>query len=529
LGERGTTVVRVLRRTAALLPLLCALALVAGLAQPGLAVASDHGRRPGGASAREHSARQHGQDIEASRVDCGPGLAAMVVDGVVLCTPGPDAPIPGHDPTTSVAPEPASRDAGRAVRCVGDGVSGKRFAALYVFETPTGSRFAQYRDSFQQWAADMDRIYAASAQLTGGVRHVRFVTDAACSVVVTEVGVPAGSLASFGATIQAVRDAGFADPDRNYLMFVDANVYCGIGTVRNDDRPTPDNLNNRGGGYVRVDSGCWSGFVAAHESMHNLGGVQLSAPNSSGGWHCTDERDVMCYSDAGNGLPAMRDVCASGAWARGDYFDCNGDDYFTTNPAPGSYLATHWNAADSAFLDADPLHAGSVEATPASARPESAAIAQVAGFPAGTAVAVSLGGVAVANGTTDAEGRASVAFTVPLLPGGAYALEVAGGGTTASTPFTVTPALAIGVGSARPGKPFGARATGFAAGERVSFSIDGTVLVTVIARSDGSATVSIVQPGGEPFPHEHVVVAQGDRGNQASATIKVPKSHKSMR
>jgi hypothetical protein len=81
--------------------------------------------------------------------------------------------------------------------------------------------------------------------------------------------------------------------------------------------------------------------------MHNLGGVQLSAPNSSGGWHCTDEYDRMCYSDEPN-YPAMNYYCSDSSLNR--LFDCNDDDYYNTDPAGGSYLDTHWNAANSQYL-----------------------------------------------------------------------------------------------------------------------------------------------------------------------------------
>jgi hypothetical protein len=90
-------------------------------------------------------------------------------------------------------------------------------------------------------------------------------------------------------------------------------------------------------------------MVAAHEVMHNLGGVQLSAPNASGGFHCIDEFDVMCYSNAGSGLPQMRIDCGESG-RNTTRFDCGHNDYFHTNPAPGSYLANYWNPTNNRFL-----------------------------------------------------------------------------------------------------------------------------------------------------------------------------------
>ncbi len=92
--------------------------------------------------------------------------------------------------------------------------------------------------------------------------------------------------------------------------------------------------------------------------MHNLGGVQLTAPNTSRGYHCINEYDVMCYSDTPN-HPTMNSVCPNGALDV-TRFDCGDDDYYNTNPAPPNYLFNDWNAANNQFL----IRGGASEPSP---------------------------------------------------------------------------------------------------------------------------------------------------------------------
>ncbi|MFB6619211.1 RICIN domain-containing protein [Streptomyces sp. NPDC056367] len=317
-----------------------------------------------------------------------------------LCTHGPDAPPKGVDITKDIAPAvketaaaadpahpavddpattegggrpqdaPAAADAGSAktkadapaaasggqtvaagpagqtVQCDGDGSTGNRVQVVYV-HGPGRDRYAQYAASFRKWAADADVIYAASAQETGGIRHIRYVTAADCTPTVLNIELPDSALSEFSATNNALAGKGLDRRDRKYMIFADTQVYCGIGTFNGDERPGQNNQSNFGPSYGRTDSGCWGGHTAAHELGHNLGAVNNSAPNTSRGAHCTDEYDVMCYSDTPY-YPQMRNICTN--QASENILDCNHDDYFHTSPKAGSYLATHWNIADNQFL-----------------------------------------------------------------------------------------------------------------------------------------------------------------------------------
>jgi Ricin-type beta-trefoil lectin domain-like len=271
----------------------------------------------------------------------GPRESDVVADAGGFTVDGGVALVPDAASGTAAVTVGAS-----GVACDGDGVSGKRVQVMYVRDASTTSRYGQFLNSFRTWAAGVDTIYNASAQETGGSRHVRFVTTPDCNVDVPEVEVPAGAMATFNATITALRNLGFNRTDRKYMIFGESTVYCGIGTFAGDERPDAANRSNGGPSYGRSDSGCWAASVAAHELGHNLGAVNNSAPNSSKAGHCLDEYDVMCYNDSG-GLKTTV-VCSDRA--HDQRLDCNHDDYYNTNPTAGSYLSSHWNVANNQFL-----------------------------------------------------------------------------------------------------------------------------------------------------------------------------------
>ena len=218
-------------------------------------------------------------------------------------------------------------------------------------------RSATLFPNFATWAATATTTVNDSAAQTGGVRHIRYVTDSACNLVIAKADVASAAMGTFSTYVSELKAKGFNRSDRKYLTWADTNTYCGIGELYVDDKPTAtpglstSNYNNGhpgvSGAIARTDNGCWgmANSVEAHELTHNLGGVQATAPNATAGYHCRDESDRMCYVD-GSGV-TMVQRCPS---ANERLLDCNHDDYFSTNPPANSYLATHWNVANSAFL-----------------------------------------------------------------------------------------------------------------------------------------------------------------------------------
>ncbi|PLS75477.1 MAG: hypothetical protein CYG61_07050, partial [Actinobacteria bacterium] len=229
-------------------------------------------------------------------------------------------------------------------------MSGNRVQAVYAVASDRTDRFESVAPLIRTWAAATDGAFARSAAETGGERHVRWVTNPDCTLSLLHVRLSPTGDDSVDNTDAELAAQGLDRRDRKYLVWTDANVYCGIAGLYDDDRAGPTNANNGTAPalFGRIDTGCWgrSRSVEAHELMHTLGGVQSSAPHATpAGGHCTDEYDLMCYAD--DLTVQLTYVCPSEHEAN---FDCGHDDYFHTNPPAGSYLASHWNTASSSFL-----------------------------------------------------------------------------------------------------------------------------------------------------------------------------------
>ncbi|MDQ4096263.1 MAG: hypothetical protein M3144_00110 [Actinomycetota bacterium] len=307
---------------------------------------------------------------------CG-SLYEMRADGVLVgCTHGPDPAPEGVDVRERRHPEAVSAESLQATSssspiCHGDGQTGYRIQLIYARASDMPDRYAQYVNSFRLWAAQMDDIFSLSAEDTGGTRHIRFVHDAACVPTIERVVLPPNGDDTLTLTKRELAAQGYSRVDRKYLVWTDANIYCGIADILIDDFGGEDNIHNGSGrapGMVaRIDNGCWgqtlpSGLVEAHELVHVLGGVQPSAPHGTQNGHCTDEYDLMCYRDAPG--VTVQYVCGT-AYTHENRLDCNHDDYFHTRPPAGSYLATKWNTANSRFLVSN----GTTSVTRASGEP----------------------------------------------------------------------------------------------------------------------------------------------------------------
>jgi hypothetical protein len=242
----------------------------------------------------------------------------------------------------------------------------RQIHVVYARTADRPNNFSQWKNRLQGTVSVVQRFLASQS---GGTKALRFDMGTSCGqeyVDISSIVLP-GVKTDYYDDLDAVRDATWAQlglaPERDVIILADgltanpSNWLSGIGEMWMDETPSAANDNN-GGGNTSVlwapvgspgnwsDSTVWwpTGFL--HELTHNIGGVQDGAPNSTHAGHCVDEEDVMCYVDT-SGRP-MNQVCPSIAGTIPEAYDCNKDDYFSTQPS--GYLATAWNVYNSAFM-----------------------------------------------------------------------------------------------------------------------------------------------------------------------------------
>jgi hypothetical protein len=253
--------------------------------------------------------------------------------------------------------------------------SQKQIKVVYAYGSDAADNSVQWRDALQ---ANVSRIEQFLTLQTGGRRALRFDMGTVCGPQYVDIQVvPLQHARSFYrddfyTVADEVRDA-TGDDTRNLFILADdltdgaSGVYGTGEVIPTDDRPDAGNEHNFGQltgimwapGGTQPDASGWQPTVMLHEISHNLGAVQWSAPHTthpvndqSGVYaHCWDGEDVMCYADG----PAMAhayvsNMCPLGNGPIPQTYDCGRDDYFNPDPAAGSYLATHWNVYNSAFM-----------------------------------------------------------------------------------------------------------------------------------------------------------------------------------
>jgi hypothetical protein len=258
--------------------------------------------------------------------------------------------------------------------------SSPRFKLVYAHPADRPDRFEGWRDALQSNIALIERFMASQS---GGAKALRVDMGTSCGPqyvdiqVVHLAGPRSQYVDNFSEIVREVEPRlGATTAPRNVVILADTLNGGGYdyGLGENvlgpaGDRRGAGNVHNFGG-FASVlfsrdgreapgagSRGWWpEGFL--HEMSHNLGAVQWSSPHSTQppGFqlprygHCWQGADVMCYTEDAGAAHAMQYDCPRVGGAIPQAYDCGRDDYFNPAPAADSYLASHWNVYESAFL-----------------------------------------------------------------------------------------------------------------------------------------------------------------------------------
>lgn len=314
--------------------------------------------------------------ITADHPGCGAGFTAQEFlgdDPFAVCTHTYEDPAPTRSPKNGVARV--------APICYGNGVNGARLQLVYMYIEGQPNRGSEWIPRItNEWVPAMEGAFRTTSAEQGREIGLRLhMPD--CKIEVTTLGISAAEAkpdgGQFTRITNRVRTSGINTTDRKFHVWFDGPSAgpCGIGEALLapvvGDNPTPTNIHNFGydfplvpqvavsfrmpfplPNWQEVAPACWGSgamgaLVESHELLHTLGAVNPSAPNSNGLGHCTDELDIMCYSEGGvETVPR----CA----VKVEMLDCGSDDYFNARPQLGSYLSLNWNTANSRYLGPSP-------------------------------------------------------------------------------------------------------------------------------------------------------------------------------
>lgn len=282
------------------------------------------------------------------RYEAGTGWVCPQANGLleVLAPDGTSLGfVHGQDPVREAAP---ALDVTPAMpTCAADTSTEYHSLVIYARATNDADRYNSVLPTIRTMVNRTNGHLREEGAMFGVPMNYRFACSAGLVEVRNEVLPTSMASASFSTIVNDLQAKGYTSRRIKFVVWYDDTGACGCagqGHVHNDDSNSVNNLNN-GAASAFATFGVTFGYsdytTMMHEHGHNLGAVQLSSPQASGGWHCNDDQDIMCYDDGGPTSNYQSNVCSTERW------DCNHDDYFHPSPAAGSYLATHWNLGSS--------------------------------------------------------------------------------------------------------------------------------------------------------------------------------------
>jgi hypothetical protein len=297
-------------------------------------------------------------------------VALLAVGAVLVLAPessAADGPLPSSPAVDALLADGPFCGVERTGDAPGPAGAAPHIKAVYAYASDVGDRFDLFGSAIQRYTKAAAAKVALSSDKTLRLDRGSSCGSAFLDIRTVALGHPVAAYAT-RSVLDDIKDRLPDRPAVDYLVFVDFALpvlSAAAGSWAQDDSPWATNVANvaphsryaylEGGGADFFGSEQLASQYAdqvLHEVMHTLGAVQPSAPHFSGGAHCYEIYDVMCYTPQDGTTDVFLRNCEIIAVPPnpGKPLDCGNDDYFDPAPARGSYLASHWNVYDSGFL-----------------------------------------------------------------------------------------------------------------------------------------------------------------------------------